>query len=286
MSRPSLLQRLSVAVLAATLCLLPGCMKLDQSVSVSKDGSGTVNMKMVMDMGKMEELMAMFKGMQPPAAEGQEQEDPAKELEEKLDIEEMKKQLAGRKGLEVVSATPIDDAEKKLKGFEAKIKFATLEDWFRSGMDTMHTTKLEQAGDGLWKLTRQRDLPGGAEGGGEEAAAQMEMFKPMLEPMMGELSMTFSISVPGTIVETTGKKDESGKVVSWKMGFAELMSTKVEPMVIVFKPEGAVTLKAFHVTTDQEGHVSEPGAPKPAPAVTPQEELPGEEPAPAPVEPK
>lgn len=286
MSRPALLSRLSVALLAAVLCVLPGCMKMDQSVAVSKDGSGMVNMKMVMDMAKVEELMAMFKGMQPPAAEGEEQEDPAKELEEKINIDEMKKQLLGRKGLELVSATPIDDVEKKLKGFEAKIKFATLEDWFRSGMDTMHTVKLEEAGDGLWKLTRQRDLPGGAEGGGEEAAAQMEMFKPMLEPMMGELSMTFSIAVPGTIVETTGKKDESGKVVTWKMGFAELMSTKVEPQVIVFKPEGAITMKPFHVTTDQEGNVTEPGAAKPAPAVTP-EELPGEEaPEPAPVEPK
>lgn len=259
---------------------------MDQKIALSSNGSGTVTMKMVMDMGKMEELMAMFQGMQPPAAEGEVQEDPAKELQEKVNVDEFKKQMAGRKGVEIVSATSIDDAEKKLKGFEAVIKFATLEDFFRAGMDTMHTVRLEDAGEGRWKLTRTRTLPEGMDATSEEATAQMEMFKPMLEPMMGDLSMVFALAVPGTIVETNGTKDESGKVTSWKLGFNELMSPKAEPMVVVFKAEGDVTLKPFHLTTDQEGNVSEPGAAKPAPVVTP-EELPGEEaPAPAPVEPK
>lgn len=284
--RSSPASRLCIALLAALLLALPGCMKMDQKIALSSNGSGTVTMKMVMDMGKMEELMAMFQGMQPPAAEGEVREDPAKELQEKVDVEEFKKQLSGRKGIEVVSATGIDDAEKKLKGFEAVIKFATLEDFFRAGMDTMHTVKLEDAGEGRWKLTRTRTLPEGMDATSEEATAQMEMFKPMLEPMMGDLSMVFALAVPGTIVETNGTKDESGKVTSWKLGFNELMSPKAEPMVVVFKPEGDVTLKPFHLTTDQEGNVSEPGAAKPAPVVTP-EELPGEEaPAPAPVEPK
>lgn len=284
--RSSPASRLCIALLAALLLALPGCMKMDQKIALSSNGSGTVTMKMVMDMGKMEELMAMFQGMQPPAAEGEVREDPAKELQEKVDVDEFKKQLSGRKGIEVVSATGIDDAEKKLKGFEAVIKFATLEDFFRAGMDTMHTVKLEDAGEGRWKLTRTRTLPEGMDATSEEATAQMEMFKPMLEPMMGDLSMVFALAVPGTIVETNGTKDESGKVTSWKLGFNELMSPKAEPMVVVFKPEGDVTLKPFHLTTDQEGNVSEPGAAKPAPVVTP-EELPGEEaPAPAPVEPK
>lgn len=284
--RSSPASRLCIALLAALLLALPGCMKMDQKIALSSNGSGTVTMKMVMDMGKMEELMAMFQGMQPPAAEGEVQEDPAKELQEKVNVDEFKKQLAGRKGVEIVSATGIDDAEKKLKGFEAVIKFATLEDFFRAGMDTMHTVKLEDAGEGRWKLTRTRTLPEGMDATSEEATAQMEMFKPMLEPMMGDLSMVFALAVPGTIVETNGTKDESGKVTSWKLGFNELMSPKAEPMVVVFKPEGDVTLKPFHLTTDQEGNVSEPGAAKPAPVVTP-EELPGEEaPAPAPVEPK
>lgn len=284
--RSSPASRLCIALLAALLLALPGCMKMDQKIALSSNGSGTVTMKMVMDMGKMEELMAMFQGMQPPAAEGEVREDPAKELQEKVDVDEFKKQLSGRKGIEVVSATGIDDAEKKLKGFEAVIKFATLEDFFRAGMDTMHTVKLEDAGEGRWKLTRTRTLPEGMDASSEEATAQMEMFKPMLEPMMGDLSMVFALAVPGTIVETNGTKDESGKVTSWKLGFNELMSPKAEPMVVVFKPEGDVTLKPFHLTTDQEGNVSEPGAAKPAPVVTP-EELPGEEaPAPAPVEPK
>ncbi len=284
--RSSPASRLCIALLAALLLALPGCMKMDQKIALSSNGSGTVTVKMVMDMGKMEELMAMFQGMQPPAAEGEVREDPAKELQEKVDVDEFKKQLSGRKGIEVVSATGIDDAEKKLKGFEAVIKFATLEDFFRAGMDTMHTVKLEDAGEGRWKLTRTRTLPEGMDATSEEATAQMEMFKPMLEPMMGDLSMVFALAVPGTIVETNGTKDESGKVTSWKLGFNELMSPKAEPMVVVFKPEGDVTLKPFHLTTDQEGNVSEPGAAKPAPVVTP-EELPGEEaPAPAPVEPK
>ncbi len=282
MTRSTLVSCVATVAIAASLALLPGCMKMNQSLVVSKDGSGTAQIKMVMDMAKVQEIMDMFGPMM--GGEGGEGGDEMKkDIEEKTNLDEMKKQLEGKKGIELISATAIDDPEKKQKGFEAKLKFASLEVFFRAGLDMGHNIKLEDAGEGRWRLTRSMDMPG-MDGGGEEEAAQAEMIKGMLEPMMGELEMGFSISIPGSIVETNGTKDEAGTSVTWKQSFATMLDSKASKQVVVFKPEAGLTLKAFDLKTDKDGAVSDakpttPSASDPVPAPAPA-------PEPAPVEPK
>ena len=48
MTRSNLVSRLATVAVAASLALLPGCLKLNQSVVVGKDGTGTATTKVVM----------------------------------------------------------------------------------------------------------------------------------------------------------------------------------------------------------------------------------------------
>jgi len=262
---------------------------MNQALTVTKDGSGTAQVKVVMDMAKVQEIMAMFGPMLGGGeGEGEGGGGMMKELEGKTDLEEMKKKLAGKKGIELISANAIADPEKKQKGFDAKLKFASLEDYFRAGLDMGHSIKLEDAGEGRWRLTRSVGA------GGEEEAAQAEMFKGMLEPMMGELQplvgeleMAFTISLPGTIVETNGIKNEAGTGVTWKQGFAAMLDGKAANQVVVFRPEPGLTLKAFDLSTDKDGAVTDAKPTTPTtPATSAPVPAPAPAPEPAPVEPK
>lgn len=267
--------RLATLAVAGCLLTLPACMKVGETLNLAKDGTGTVSMKVVADLGKMNEIMEMFKGMM-GGEEGGDNE-MKKEFEEKTSVEDLKKKLEGKKGVELVSATPIDDAEKKLKGMDAKIKFATLEDFYRAGLEENVDVQLEDLGGGTWKLTRRMLMQGMGEGEEmpEEAKAQMEMVKGMLEPYMGEMEMSMTLTVPGTIVETNGTKGENG-TITWKLGFEGLLDPKNHKQFVTFKGEG-LTLKPFHLRLNDDGKAEEGKAPattetpkEPAPAPAPE----------------
>lgn len=53
MSHSRFASRLATLVAGMALLALPGCMKMAQTVNVAKDGSGTVTMKVVADIGKI-----------------------------------------------------------------------------------------------------------------------------------------------------------------------------------------------------------------------------------------
>ena len=297
MTRSALVSCVATVALATSLALLPGCMKLNQSLTVTKDGSGTANVRLVIDMEKTQQLLETISALR-----GGDGADMQGKIESRANLEDMKKRLEGKKGVELVSATAIDDPEKKQKGFEAKLKFASLEDFWRAGLDLFHNVKLEDLGEGRWCLTRTLVLPGmDAVGeGSEQDAGLVEGFKVMLEPMMAELELVFMIAIPGTIVETNGTKDEAGTSVTWKQGFKDMLDSKKSTQVVVFKPEATVTFKAFDLRTDMNGDVSDakpttpsatapttPSTPAPAPAPAPEPApAPAPAPEPAPVEPK
>lgn len=259
--------RLATLLAGCVLLVAPGCMKGNENMVLNKDGSGTTTMKVVVDTGKMNEIMEMFKGMMSGGEGMGEGESPMKkEMEDKMSADELKKKLEGKKGVELISATPIDDAEKKLKGFEAKVKFASLEDFFRAGLDESIDVRLEDLGGGAWRLTRKNVMPGQGDSDEvpEEAAGQMEMVKGMLEPYVADLEMVVTIALPGTVTETNGTKNEAGTSVTWKMGFEDMLDAKKRQQVVTFKAEG-LTLKPFHLRVDGEGKAEDVVA-KPAEA--------------------
>lgn len=281
MTPSRLLSLVGASALALLLAVAPGCVKGKMKAVLGKDGSGTITQSQTVDLSKFEGLAEMFKGLNPGGEEGG--DDPIKQIDEESDPEAIKKKLAGKKGVELLSATRTDDADKKTRTAEHKVKFTTLEDYFRSGIAKGVDVKLEQLEGGAWKLT---EVMGDTGGDDPEAAAMqeqmMEGFKPMLEPFMGDLEMSFSIELPGTIVETNGTKNEAGTGVTWKLGFAELFDAKKRSFTVTFKGDG-LTLKPFHVVTDQQGEVKDPKAKPAAKPDAPKDEAPKE---PAPKEPE
>ncbi len=263
--------RLATLLAGLALLVAPGCMKGSQTMVVGKDGAGTATMKIVVDQGKMNEIMEMIKGMMGGGDEMGGGDPPMKkEFEEKMNLDEIKKKLEGKKGVELVSATPIDDAEKKLKGFEVKVKFDSIENYFRAGVAENVDVELVDLGGGSWKITHKTIMGGpGGESSGEEDAAQMEMVKGMFEPFMGEFEMLLTVTVPGQVTDTNGTKDAAGSTVTWKMGFEDMLDSKKRTQTITFKAEGA-TLKPFHLRVGDDGKVedvpakpAEPAAPAP-----------------------
>jgi hypothetical protein len=269
--RSSLSFRLAAACAAVSLLVLPACVKAKVSATLNKDGSGVATESAVMDMSKMEEIMGSMGGMM-GGGEGGEggMPDVQKELDNESDPEKIKEKLKGKKGIELVSVTRVDDPEKKTRTTEQKIKFASLEDYFRSGAEKSVSVKLEQLADGAWRFTRQIARDGDDPETGEmgaEAAGMMEMAKGMLEPFMADMEMTATYTVPGTITETNGTKSADGTSVTWTYKFANLTQKEALKQTVTFKGEG-ITLKAFSIKLDKEGVASDAGAPTTAPAET------------------
>lgn len=266
----SRIARFGTLAAALVLFALPSCIKAKAKVALGKDGSGTITETDTLDMSKMGELAEMMKGMGGggggpggPGGPGDGKaggEDPFKELDEESNPDSIKKKLAGKKGIELLSATRSEDTEKKTRTSERKIKFATFEDYYRCGLTKSLDVQLESV-DGAWKLTQNMTMPGG-DAGGAEAEQMATMMKPMLEPFLGEMEMNFSIDLPGTVVETNGTKNDAGTGVTWKMGFADLFDAKKRSFTVTFKGEG-LTLKPFHLVIDEKGVAGDPKA-KPA----------------------
>ena len=93
MTLSCLAARLATASVAGALFLLPGCLKAHDELTFAKDGSGTTTKKMTIDMGKMKEIMDMFKGMAGGGMEagGAEATNPMeKEFDDKMNPDEIK----------------------------------------------------------------------------------------------------------------------------------------------------------------------------------------------------
>ena len=81
-----------------------------------------------------------------------------------------------------------------------------------------------------------------------------------MKAMFAGLDVSFSLTVPGAIVETNGTKNEAGNTVTWKMTEKEMGNKEamkaLSKMTVSFKGD-ALALKAFSLTTtadeDEEG---------------------------------
>lgn len=270
--------RLGVLLAVLALAVAPGCIKSKVEMSIHKDGSGTYSDSNTLDMSKVSELEEMVKGMMggadPGAMGGEDPMAKAKEeMEGDFNPEKLKAKLQGKKGVELVSATDVSDAEKQTRTAAKTIKYASLEDYFRSGIEKSVEIKLSESG-GVWTFTRRQLRQGmdDAEGGmGEEAAGMVEMMKGMFEPYMEGMELSATITVPGTITATNGTKNEAGNAVTWKFDFERMMAQEAILSSVSFKGEG-LTLKPFHLKIDENGKITDGAAAPttPAPTVTPK----------------
>jgi hypothetical protein len=227
-----------ILLLASTALLLalPGCMEMEGKQTINKDGSGTMTTTIVMDVAKIEQIKASFgPGMD---IEGEDVEGDHKEELARINAFD---------GVKVVSATYSKDEETKKESTTVEIAFDSLEQYYKSGIDEGSDISLAQTEAGEWVLTQTMKVGDGEHEAPEGDDPQVEMMKGMLKAFMSDLKITKSVTVPGTIIETNGTKDEAGHTATWTLGFDDMFDAAKRTMTVKFKGEG-LALKAFHVS--------------------------------------
>jgi hypothetical protein len=257
MTARSRLPRLGALATALALLVAPGCLKLKSTLTLAKDGSGTLNEKATFELSKVDELKEAAKMLMPGAEAW---------LDAALDGTDMKaiqKRLENKPciGLQLLSQT--QDYEAKTLTGQVKLKFTSLGECLGTGpgfpSSRLVELSLDPGADGTWTLTRKMLMPGGfdiPEIPSEEDKARIELGKGMIGHLFTEFEVVIQLDVPGQVVSTNGTKNEAGTGVTWTMAFADI-ETKLK-QTVTFKGEG-LTLKPFRVRLDQQGNVL-PGA--------------------------
>lgn len=193
------------ATAAVTLFGLTSCFQVESTISVKKDGSGTVT-EVILFGQQMKDMLAMG------AAQGG-QADPFAKMTDKTKAQERAKKMG--EGVELVSIEKID-ADGKL-GFKAIYKFADINKLKYSAGSAMDmgnapADAAEKAGDsGMTfmfadgKLTIVQKKPDAAKKDGEDAAKPDEMDPQMLAMMQGmmkDMRVTTQVKIESGIAKT------------------------------------------------------------------------------------
>lgn len=250
-----------------------GCIKSDDKTTLAKDGSGSVDVTITIDMSKIKEMKDMFGAMMPPstpppAMEGEPgMAEPAAPKEDDLSSqfsrEEVEKDLKKYEGLELKDYSNETKDGKQI--VHMVIAFKSWESLCKSGATGNKAITLTKGEDGNYTIVFDAmggqgpgaDAPGGADAGGPDAGAMMEGMLPMLEGFMGGLEFKSAITLPGAIVETNGTKSEDGLSVAWSMAWKDIAGSIKDKkkdgtlMKVTFKGEG-VDIKPFSFKPDME----------------------------------
>ncbi|MGE0191041.1 MAG: hypothetical protein AB7T63_03275 [Planctomycetota bacterium] len=233
---------------------LGGCFEMEETLVLRKDGTGTMTVKAVMDLKKLEQVKQMVEGMFGGEGGGM---DDAPVNEDDFDLKKVKDEVAKVEGLKLLKAEEINDAEAGKRGFLAVVEFKNLEALAKSGLWDGDRVLLQPAEGGAWTLEVRR-VPQEAveQAKGEEAAQMMPMIEGMFGPLVEGMKMTSTWVLPGTVVKSNGKADAEGHIV-WTGGFKEMLSNPGSMnRLVTFKAEG-LTLAAFERKSDAAEEILE-----------------------------
>lgn len=198
-----------VAVLAALL-VTAGCIKVDQTLTLGRDGSGTVDIRY----GMAEQTIAQLEAMQQmgkslgDSVEVEQEESPFDFDEAKLRqrFEEEKPD-----GVELLSvASEVVDGWKYMT---VKLRFDDLAALKQTGFFADSGMSLTQDGNGNYVLTQRNGNGGGAMGSPGQEDMNPEMMQQMAAMFAG-MRIATSVVVPTSIVETNAT-EVSGQTASW-----------------------------------------------------------------------
>lgn len=243
MSTKTLARLAAGLTVAIGLVLLSGCAKTKETIKVEKSGQGTTTMTMSLDLSKLKGIQEMMQGM--GMGGGENADDPLEELQ--TDV--FKKKLKDVKGVTLVSAKQETDEEKGLHTLTLEIAFDSLEALYRSGAIEGVDAKLEKLPDGNYKFTRVMGTEMAPDTENPEAAAMAEAMLSMFEPFLTDMEFTVNLTLPTTIVETSGEKLEPNQV-QWKLGFKGLTKADQRTQTVVFSGEG-LDWKPFSVKASE-----------------------------------
>jgi len=231
------------AALLLLLLALPGCLDLDQTTKVEREGKGWATLTYVIDLAKakqFQESMAMMLGGDPgklPGGDVTEQADPAK----------VKKLLQGNKHVRIVTSSTKTDEEKKTLTQHVKVAFDSLEDLWKSGLFVFFDAELAKLPNGDYRFTAK--LLGKMMPDRPEVAQQLEMFLPVVEPFLTDMRIATTLIVPTEIIETNGTK-ASNNEVTWTLAYKDIPNPKKYKQDVTFRGTG-LDWKPFTVTAKE-----------------------------------
>ena len=207
---------LIVAVMAAS-----GCVKLKQTLTLKKDGSGEMEIEYVITDQALTQLTAMFNlekelalaaGEQPPAVK------PNDLTRLMLDPDEdaIRTQFKTYRSLGVTFEDLKVDVREGRKHLKMKILFQDLAKLAQADFFADHGFSLERTPEGNYMLTRvPPDSQAGAEPPPRISDPETEK---ELTPLLGGFSASYSVKVPGRIIRTNAPR-KSLYSAEWAFNF-------------------------------------------------------------------
>ena len=224
--------------------IVAGCVKVDQTITLDKDGSGTLEMRYGMSeqtIAQLEAMQQMSQGMGEEGAAGAEDESPFE-----FDEEQVRRDFEADKpeGVELVALS--SENVGGWKYINMTLKFDDLEALKRTEFFEDSNLSLVRDGDGNYVLTQTSgddavgdmgDM-GDMGGDGEEMQAQMMQ---QMSAMFAGLRIVTSVVVPTKIIDTNATEVEGDKA-SWVFDIDEdpavLSKLDNTKMRVVFAGEG------------------------------------------------
>jgi len=185
---------------------LSGCLKVDQTLTINKDGSGQMEMSYSMQESTIRQMEAMS---QMEAAQGEEGSGSGAEQFE-FNEEALRKQFAGaeERGIKVES---IDSkTESGWRTMHVKLSFKDLSALAGTEMMEDNVFSLKKNAKGNYVLV-QKTGEEGAEAGDEAMPPEMMA---QMAPMFAGMRIVQRVKVPGKVVSTNATEND-GSTASW-----------------------------------------------------------------------
>jgi len=206
-----------IVVLAAVLALA-GCIKVDQTVSINPDGSGTLDMVY----GMSEQTIAQLEAMEQMAAsmkqEGMEVE---AESDSPLDFDEaeVRKKFAEKKPEGVQLLDVSSESRDGWKYMNVKLAFDDLESLKNTEFFEDNELTITKNAEGNYVLVQklgseEMGMPAGPQAGSEGAQGMDDKAMQAMATMLSGLRIAMTVAVPGEVIETNATQVE-GNRASW-----------------------------------------------------------------------
>ena len=233
-----------IPLLAAVLAM-SGCIKVDQTLSLNPDGSGTLEMVY----GMSEQTIAQLEAMEQMAA-GMNQEGMEVEVESDspldFDEEEIRKQFAEEQlqGVELLEVS--SQSREGWKYMQVKMAFDDLASLEKTEFFEDSGLRMTRNAEGNYVLAQRlgsadMDMPGSQSGPGGGSGMDEQMMQGMASMFAG-LRVVMTVVAPGQVIESNATQVE-GNRASWIYDIDEdpQILSKLggrEEMRLVFSGEG------------------------------------------------
>lgn len=200
-----------VLVLGAMLALA-GCIKVDQTLTLNADGSGTLAMRY----GMPEQAIAQLQAIQQMAAQGGEGLEVQQEAPFDFEPEQVRADFEASKpeGVELTALS--SEVVDGWKYIDLTLAFDDIGALKRTEMFEKSNLSIEPTPDGNYRITQRgggdTELPGG-----EAADAQLMQ---QMAAMLAGFRIAQTVVVPGDIIETNAPQVD-GRRASWVFDIAQ-----------------------------------------------------------------